>query len=336
MIDAAALPKAELHLHIEGTFEPEQIFAFAERNRVTLTYPSIDALRAAYRFTNLQSFLDLYYEAMGVLRTERDFEELAWAYLRKAHEQNVRHVEIFFDPQAHTARGIAFETVSDGLTAALVRAERELGMSAHLIPCFLRDRSAESAMETLDLILRRPARIVAVGLDSAEVGNPPEKFAAVFDRARAHGLKTVAHAGEEGPPSYILQAIDRLGVSRIDHGVRVIEDATITARLRDLRMPLTVCPLSNVRLRVVDTLADHPLKRMLDAGLVATVNSDDPAYFGGYIAENFRETAVALRLNDADLLQLARNAFEASFLDEALRRRYVAEIDALAEGTIHA
>lgn len=336
MISIAALPKAELHLHIEGTFEPEAIFTFAERNRMPLRYRSVEALRAAYAFTDLQSFLDLYYEAMSVLRTEADFEELAWAYLKRARAQNVRHAEIFFDPQAHTARGISYGTVVGGLRAALSRAERELGMSTQLIACFLRDQSAESAMRTLDDVLADGERVIAVGLDSAEAGNPPEKFKDVFDRARANGLRTVAHAGEEGPPAYITQAIDLLGVSRVDHGVRCLEDAALVARLREMRMPLTVCPLSNVRLRVVDTLAHHPLKRMLDSGLVATVNSDDPAYFGGYIGENFEQTASALALTGDDLLTLARNAFEASFIGDEARRRYLEEIDRIAQGSVHA
>ena len=332
MIKPGVLPKAELHVHIEGTFEPEQIFAFAERNGVKLKYPSVEALRAAYEFTDLQSFLDLYYEAMSALRTEQDFEELTLAYLRRAQAQNVKHAEIFFDPQAHVQRGVRFETVIDGLWSALRRSERDFGVTTKLIMCFLRDLSQRSAMETLDLALPYQDRIVAVGLDSAEVGNPPSKFAAVFERARAHGLLTVAHAGEEGPPEYVWDALDNLKVSRIDHGVRSMEDPNLVERLRRHRVPLTVCPLSNVRLRVVPSLSEHPLHRMLDAGLVATVNSDDPAYFGGYVDENFSQTASALELSDAELVQLACNSFEASFIDDATRQRYYDLVHAAVTG----
>ncbi len=322
MIKPGDLPKAELHVHIEGTFEPEQIFAFAERNGVALKYPSVEALRAAYRFTDLQSFLDLYYEAMSALRTEQDFEELALAYFKRAQSQNVKHAEIFFDPQAHVQRGIRFETVIDGLWSALRRSERDFGISAKLIMCFLRDLPQRSAMETLESALPFQDRIVAVGLDSAELGNPPSKFALVFERARAHGLLAVAHAGEEGPPAYVWDALDNLKVSRVDHGVRSMEDPRLVERLVRTRIPLTVCPLSNVRLRVVPSLADHPLRRMLDAGLVATVNSDDPAYFGGYLDQNYEQSAQALGLTDADVVQLACNSFEAAFMDDGTRQRY--------------
>ncbi len=326
-MNANELPKAELHLHIEGTFEPELIFALAERNRVRLPYASIDELRRAYEFTNLQSFLDLYYAAMAVLRTEADFAELAHAYFARAREQGVVHAELFFDPQAHTARGVPFETVIDGLWSAVRESERRYGITSKLIMCFLRDQSAESAMATLERALPYGERIVAVGLDSAEVGNPPSKFARVFERALAEGWKTVAHAGEEGPPAYVWEALDLLRVSRVDHGVRSLEDPRLVARLRDERVPLTVCPLSNVKLRVVDTLRDHPLGRMLDAGLVATVNSDDPAYFGGYAGDNFREVAAALSLADDALVTLARNSFEAAFLDEKTREAYLARLE---------
>jgi adenosine deaminase len=326
-VNANALPKAELHLHIEGTFEPELIFALAERNRIRLPYASIDELRRAYEFTNLQSFLDLYYAAMAVLRTEADFAELAHAYFARAREQGVVHAELFFDPQAHTARGVPFETVIDGLWSAVRESEARYGITSKLIMCFLRDQSADSAMATLEQALPYGERIVAVGLDSAEVGNPPSKFARVFERALAEGWKTVAHAGEEGPPAYVWEALDLLRVSRIDHGVRSLEDPRLVARLRDERIPLTVCPLSNVKLRVVDTLRDHPLARMLDAGLVATVNSDDPAYFGGYVGDNFREVANALALSDNALLTLARNSFEAAFVDEKTREAYLARLE---------
>ncbi len=325
-----ALPKAELHLHIEGTFEPELIFAMAERNRVTLPYPSVDALRRAYEFTDLQSFLDLYYAAMNVLRTERDFAEVAEAYFARAREQGVVHAEIFFDPQAHTARGIPFETVIDGLWSAVRESERRHGITTKLIMCFLRDQSAESAMATLEAALPFGERIVAVGLDSAEVGHPPAKFRRVFERALAQGWKTVAHAGEEGPPAYVWEALDVLKVSRVDHGVRSLEDPALIARLREERMPLTVCPLSNVKLRVFDTLRDHSLPRMLDEDLVATINSDDPAYFGGYVGDNFAAVAEALALPPSALVRLARNSFEASFIDESTRSAYLARLDAAA------
>ena len=327
--DPRTLPKAELHLHVEGTFEPELIFALAERNRVALPFPSVEALRRAYEFTDLQSFLDLYYAAMNVLRTERDFTELAEAYFARAGAQGVVHAEIFFDPQAHTARGIPFETVIDGLWAAVRESEQRHGISSKLIMCFLRDQSAASAMATLEAALPFGERIVAVGLDSAEVGHPPAKFQRVFERALAEGWKTVAHAGEEGPPAYVWEALDLLKVSRIDHGVRSLEDPALVARLRGERMPLTVCPLSNVKLRVFDTLRDHTLPRMLAEGLVATVNSDDPAYFGGYAGDNFAAVADALALAPSDLVTLARNSFEASFIDAAARRAYLARLDAL-------
>ncbi len=332
MIDVGLLPKAELHVHIEGTLEPNAILAMAERNGVMLNYSSAEALYAAYRFSNLQSFLDLYYAATSVLRTERDFEELALAYLKRAQAQNVKHAEIFFDPQAHLERGIPFETVIDGLWSALSRSERDFGMSTKLIMCFLRDRSMRSAMQTLDLALPYQQRIVGVGLDSAELDNPPSKFHLVFERARAYGFLTVAHAGEEGPPSYVWQALDQLKVARVDHGVRAMEDERLVERLRRTRIPLTVCPLSNVRLRVVASLEEHPLKRMIDAGLLATVNSDDPAYFGGYVADNYTRAAAALRLSDADVVQLAKNSFQASFIDDATKGAYTAQIDAVVSG----
>jgi len=325
---AFALPKAELHVHIEGTLEPELIFTLAERNRVTLPYPSVETLRRAYEFTGLESFLDLYYAGMNVLRTEHDFAELADAYFARARDQGVVHAEIFFDPQAHTARGIAFETVIDGLWSAVRESERRFGISSKLIMCFLRDRSAESAMAALDQALPYGERIVGVGLDSAEVGHPPSKFVRVFERARVEGWKTVAHAGEEGPPAYIWESLDLLKVSRIDHGVRSLEDPALVARLRDERIPLTVCPLSNVKLRVFDDLRRHTLGKMLDEGLVATVNSDDPAYFGGYVGENFAAVAEALDLAPSALVMLARNSFEASFVDAAMRQRYLALLDA--------
>lgn len=333
MIDCARLPKAELHCHIEGTFEPELIFEIGERNGIRLPYPSVDALREAYNFQNLQDFLNVYYQGMNVLRTERDYFDLTFAYLKKAKTQGVRHAEIFFDPQAHTDRGVAFETVIDGIWEALERGRSDLGVSSHLIMCFLRDLSAQSAMQTLETAMRFQSRIIAVGLDSAEVGNPPSKFQAVYDRARAHGFLTVAHAGEEGPPEYVWEALDLLKVSRVDHGVRSMEDPQLVDRLRRQRVPLTVCPLSNLRLRVVPSLAQHPLRKMLQAGLVATCNSDDPPYFGGYVADNFVQIAQALSLTDEELITLARNSFEASFIDDATRHAYLAEIDAFVGST---
>jgi adenosine deaminase len=330
MLDVYALPKAELHVHIEGTFEPELIFEIAERNGVTVPYASVDALRGAYNFQDLQSFLDVYYAGMNVLRVERDYYDLAAAYLRRAAAQNVRHAEIFFDPQAHTSRGVAFATVVEGLRAALRDAERDLGITSYLILCFLRDCSEESAMDTLEVVLRDRERIVAVGLDSAEAGNPPSKFARVFARARAEGFKAVAHAGEEGPPQYIREALDVLGASRIDHGVRCMEDGALVERLRREGIPLTVCPLSNLKLRVVPDLQHHPLKRMLGAGLVATINSDDPAYFGGYVSDNYARAASALGLSDAEIVGLARNSLEASFLEPGIKEQYLAEFGPVA------
>ncbi|MGW2400495.1 adenosine deaminase [Kitasatospora sp. NPDC001664] len=322
------IPKAELHLHVEGTLEPELAFRLAERNGVELPFGGVEELRAAYRFDDLQSFLDLYYRLMDVLRTERDFTELAEAYLERAAAQGVRHAEIFFDPQAHTARGVDIGTVIRGLGAALDRSEGRYGITTRLILCFLRDESAESALATLAAAEPYLDRITAVGLDSAEVGHPPVKFVEVYRRARELGLRAVAHAGEEGPASYVWEALDLLRVERIDHGLRCLEDEELVERLVRERIPLTVCPFSNVRLRCVDTLADHPLRRMLDAGLVATVNSDDPAYFGGYVDENLIATAQALGLTVDQQYLLARNSFEASFLDEETRGRYLAELEA--------
>ncbi|WP_367323145.1 adenosine deaminase [Streptomyces sp. HUAS ZL42] len=325
-----SIPKAELHLHIEGTLEPELAFALAARNGVTLPYADTDELRKAYQFEDLQSFLNLYYELMAVLRTERDFEDLADAYLARAAAQGVRHVEMFFDPQAHIARGVDMGTVVEGLWRALGRSESVHGISAQLIMCFLRDESAESALRTLEAAEPYLDRITGVGLDSAEVGNPPAKFREVYEAAAARGLRRVAHAGEEGPAEYIAEALDVLGVERIDHGLRCMEDPALVERLVRERVPLTVCPLSNVRLRTVDVLADHPLPAMLDAGLLCTVNSDDPAYFGGYVGDNFDAVGRTLGLSEDLLRELARNSFVASFLehDEDRRARYLAEVEA--------
>ncbi|MFI8290006.1 adenosine deaminase [Streptomyces sp. ms191] len=324
------LPKAELHLHIEGTLEPELAFALAARNGVTLPYADTEELRKAYLFSDLQSFLDLYYELMAVLHTADDFAELADAYLARAAAQGVRHAEIFFDPQAHTARGVPIGTVIEGLSRALDGAEERHGVSTRLIMCFLRDESAESAMETLEAAEPYLARITGVGLDSAEVGHPPSKFREVYAAAERLGLRKVAHAGEEGPPAYIREALDVLGVERVDHGLRSMEDPELVERLVRERVPLTLCPLSNVRLRAIDVLEDHPLAAMMDAGLVVTVNSDDPAYFGGYVGDTFDAVRGALGLDRERLRTLARNSFEASFLDddEERRARYLAEVEA--------
>jgi len=327
---AHRLPKAELHLHIEGTLEPELTFALAERNRIALPFASVEALRAAYAFSGLQSFLNLYYAAMAVLRTPEDFAELADAYFRRARPQGVVHAEIFFDPQAHAARGVPFETVIEGLWSVVRASEERYGITARLIMCFVRDRSVGEAMTTLEAALPFGDRIVAVGLDSAEAGYPPSLFRDVFDRARANGWKTVAHAGEEGPPAYVWEALDVLRVARVDHGVRSLEDPRLVARLRDERIPLTVCPLSNVKLHVVDRLADHPLGLMLEEQLLATVNSDDPAYFGGYVADNYDAVAAALDFDAETLVELARNSFEAAFLDPHSRAAYRAQLDASA------
>ncbi|MFD9223978.1 adenosine deaminase [Streptomyces sp. NPDC060064] len=324
------LPKAELHLHIEGTLEPELAFALAARNSVVLPYKDTEELRRAYLFQDLQSFLDLYYGLMSVLHTEDDFAELADAYLARAAGQGVRHAEIFFDPQAHTARGVPIGTVIDGLARALDRSEERHGVSTRLIMCFLRDESAELAMATLDAAKPYLHRIAGVGLDSAEAGHPPSKFREVYEAADALGLRKVAHAGEEGPPAYIREALDVLGVERIDHGLRCMEDPELVERLVRERVPLTLCPLSNVRLRAVDVLEEHPLGRMMDAGLLCTVNSDDPAYFGGYIGDTFHAVHEALGLTEEQLRELARNSFLASFLDddEERRARLIAEVEA--------
>jgi adenosine deaminase len=307
-----ALPKAELHLHIEGTLEPEMVFALAERNGIALPYASVDELRAKYSFHDLQSFLDLYYVCMDVLLTRADFHDLAIAYFERAWAQGVRHAELFFDLQAHTARGVAEDAVIGGLTDAFATFQRDHDFSGGLILCFLRHLPPEEALATLESVAGRP-EILGVGLDSAEVGFPPHLFVEVFDRARELGLHVVAHAGEEGPPAYIWEALDLLRVERIDHGIRCLEDDALVARLRDDGVPLTVCPLSNVRLRAVDTIADHPLRRMLELDLVVTINSDDPAYFGGYAGDNFAAVADALGLDDDHLRRLAANSVTASF-----------------------
>ena len=321
------LPKAELHLHIEGTIEPETLFRLAARNGVKLPYDSVDALRAAYDFSNLQDFLDLYYQGMAVLQKQEDFYDVTWAYLEKARAQSVLHAEIFFDPQGHTSRGVAFETALEGIWRALEDGRERLGVGSRLIPCFLRDRDADEALATLENVLRYRDRIVAVGLDSAEKGNPPRKFQEVFERARSEGLLTVAHAGEEGPADYVREALDLLRVARVDHGNHAFDDPALMERLVRERVPLTMCPLSNLRLRVVDDLRRHPLRLMLEKGLRVTVNSDDPAYFGGYINENYSAVQQALGLSNGALADLARNSFHAAFLSEEEKRAHARRVD---------
>ncbi len=327
-MSATPLPKAELHLHIEGTLEPETAFELAARGGVTLPFRDAEHLRQAYAFSDLRSFLDLYYALTTVLRTERDFSDLVDAYLARAVAQGVRHTEIFFDPQAHTARGVPIGTVIDGLGRALERGERRYGITTRLIMCFLRDLPPASALETLEAAGPHLHRLTGVGLDSAEAGHPPGGFREVFELAAAKGLRRVAHAGEEGPPQYITQALDLLGAERIDHGLRCLEDPALVERLARERIPLTCCPLSNVRLARVRRLADHPLPRMMDAGLLVSVNSDDPAYFGGYVGDNFTAVRDALGLSDETLRRLAADSFRAAFLDEATRDGYLAEVAA--------
>lgn len=325
-----AMPKAELHIHIEGSLEPELIFALAQRNGVALAYPDVESLRAAYAFTDLQSFLDIYYAGASVLLKAQDFEDMAMAYFRRAKADNVVHAELFFDPQTHTERGVPFETVVAGLSRAAERARQELGISSALIMCFLRHLSEEAAFETLEQALPHLDRIVGVGLDSSERGHPPEKFARVFARCRERGLHVVAHAGEEGPPAYVWSALDVLKAERIDHGVRSVEDPVLMQRLARDRVPLTVCPLSNVKLCVFKSMSEHNLASLLDAGLVATVNSDDPAYFGGYINDNFVAAFEALpQLSAQHAHRLAANSFEASFAAEADKRRWRDALDSV-------
>ena len=316
------MPKAELHVHIEGTLEPELIFSLARRNQVSLDYQSVEELRAAYAFNNLQSFLDIYYAGANVLRQERDFEDMARAYLERAAADNVVHAEIFFDPQTHTARGVSMETVINGLHRACSNARDDQGVDASLILCFLRHLSEQEAFETLEQALPLREKFIGVGLDSSEVGHPPEKFARVFARCRELGLHLVAHAGEEGPPEYVWTALDLLRVERIDHGVQSAQDPALMRRLARDRIPLTVCPLSNLKLRVFPDLAKHNIGQLLDAGLVATINSDDPAYFGGYMNDNFLQTFAATGLTAPQAFQLAVNSFEASFVSSTAKRHY--------------
>ncbi|MCK5555626.1 MAG: adenosine deaminase [Alphaproteobacteria bacterium] len=324
------LPKVELHLHIEGSLEPEMLFALAQRNKIELPFKSVEEVRKAYDFGNLQDFLDIYYQGMGVLQTEQDFYDLTLAYLEKSAAQNVVHTEIFFDPQGHTERGIKFETVLNGITRALDDGKKKFGISSRLIMCFLRHLSEEDAFKTLEQALLYKDRIIGVGLDSSEVGHPPSKFKRVFDRARAEGFLTVAHAGEEGPPEYIWEALNLLKISRLDHGNRALEDQNLIARLTGEGMALTVCPLSNLKLCVIKDMKKHPLKKMLELGLKATVNSDDPAYFGGYMNDNYKAVTEALSLEKPHLLILVRNSINASFLTQTEKNNLLDQVKAYA------
>lgn len=319
------IPKAELHLHIEGTFEPELMLEIAKRNGIKTKYKSVEELKDAYAFSDLQEFLDIYYEGAGVLIKEQDFYDMTWAYLEKVHLQNVLHTEIFFDPQTHTDRGVDFGTVVKGIHRALEDAQSKFGMSSKLIMCFLRHLDEEAAMKTLDEALEYKDWIAAVGLDSSEVGNPPSKFQKVFEKAREEGFLTVAHAGEEGPAEYVWEALNLLKVSRVDHGNHSLDDEKLVQELVDRKMPLTVCPLSNLKLKVVDDLKDHPLRDMLKKGLLVTINSDDPAYFGGYVNENFLAITKSLDLTEDEVRQLAINSFKASFLEEKEKEKMIAK-----------
>ncbi|WP_180009409.1 adenosine deaminase [Acinetobacter sp. YH16057] len=324
-----ALPKAELHVHIEGTFEPELMFAIAQRNNIAIPYQSVEELKEAYNFHNLQSFLDIYYAGANVLIHEQDFYDLAWAYFEKCAEDHVVHTEMFFDPQTHTDRGVAFETVLNGLQRACDDAKAKLGISSHLIMCFLRHLSEDAAFATLEQALPYKDQIIGVGLDSSEVGHPPSKFERVFAKAREAGFLIVAHAGEEGPAEYVWEALDLLKVNRVDHGVRSEEDPALMQRLIAEKMPLTVCPLSNLKLCVVNNMAEHNIRRLLQQGVHVTVNSDDPSYFGGYMNDNFIAITKALDLSNAELKQLAINSFEASFISVAEKQAWIKKIEAL-------
>lgn len=323
------LPKVELHLHIEGSLEPELMFKLAQRNQIDIPFASPEEVRAAYQFSNLQSFLDIYYQGANVLIHEQDFFDLTWEYLLRCQQDNVMHTEIFFDPQTHTARGIAFETVLNGIVAALNKAEQELGITSQIIMCFLRHLSEDEALQTLELAVPYKDKIVGVGLDSSEQGHPPEKFSRVFAKAREAGFIAVAHAGEEGPALNIRNAIDLLGVQRVDHGVRCVEDAALVEELKQTRMPLTVCPLSNLKLKVFQHMAEHNIVELLRQGLCVTINSDDPAYFGGYMTDNFMAVSDAHTMTHQELAQFTRNAIEASFISEAEKARMNAQVDSV-------
>jgi len=323
----AKLPKAELHLHIEGSFEPELMMMIAKRNGISVPFKTLDEARAAYAFSNLQEFLDIYYQGMAVLQHKQDFYDLTWAYLERVAAENVRHVEIFFDPQAHTERGVAFSTVADGILEALADGEARLGITSHLIMSFLRHLSEEDGFALLEESSPYHSRFIGVGLDSSEIGHPPSKFARLFAKCRELGFNLCLHAGEEGPPEYVREALVDIGADRIDHGNRSMEDAGLLKVLQDTQTPLTNCPLSNLSLCVIDDLRDSPVKAQLEAGLLVTVNSDDPAYFGGYVNQNYREVADALGLSDDQIIQLARNSFTAAFMSDADKARHLAEID---------
>lgn len=326
-----ALPKVELHVHIEGTLEPHLMFLLAERNKIALPYKNPAELQSAYQFTDLQSFLNLYYSGTDVLQTEEDFYDLTWSYMQKIQQQNVRHTELFFDPQTHTSRGIDIKVVINGIDKALQQAKMQYDISSELILCFLRDLPVESALQTLDGALKYRDKFIAVGLDSAERNHPPHKFVSIFEKARTHGLLTVAHAGEEGPAEYITEALDLLHVSRIDHGVRCLEDMQLVARLREQQIPLTICPLSNIKLRVFKSMEEHSIKKMLDLGLAVTINSDDPAYFSGYIEENYLAVAKTFQLSKQELYQLARNGIRASFCTPQRKQQLESELDVVIE-----
>lgn len=320
-------PKAELHLHIEGTLEPELIFKIAERNNVKLKYQSIDELKKAYQFNNLQEFLDIYYQGTSVLILEQDFYDMTWNFLKKAKLQNIQHVEIFFDPQSHTIRNIKFETIITGINRALVDGKNKLNISSNLIMCFLRHLTEEDAIKTLEESLKYKEIIIAVGLDSSEINNPPSKFQRVFKKAIEKGFLTVAHAGEEGPTEYIWEAINLLEVSRIDHGNCSIKDEKLTKLLTDKKIPLTICPLSNLKLKVVDNIINHPLKKMIDENLMVTINSDDPAYFGGYLNDNYLITTEALKLSEQEVLKIIKNSFESSFIPQKKKDYFISKVD---------
>ena len=323
------IPKAELHLHIEGSLEPRHMFNLAKKNNVKIPFSNIDEVKSAYNFTNLQSFLNIYYEGSKVLINKEDFFDLTWAYLQKAKSNNIVHTEIFFDPQAHTSRGIKFDVVINGINDAIIKAKKELGISSKVIMCFLRHLDEKSAFKTLDEALPHKDKIIGIGLDSSEIGNPPSKFQQVFKKAINEGFLTVAHAGEEGPADYIWQALDLLKVKRIDHGIQCINDEKLIQRLRKDKIPLTVCPLSNIKLRVFKKLADHNLKKLMDKGLLVMVNSDDPAYFGGYLNANLIECQIALNLLKKDVKTLAINSFESSFLEKDEKKKWIDKINNL-------
>lgn len=325
------IPKAELHLHIEGSFEPEQMFEIAKRNDIKIPFETVEEVKKAYDFNNLQEFLDIYYAGANALQNEQDFYDLTFAYLEKLHEQNVIHTEIFFDPQTHTERGIAFETVFGGIKKALEDGEKKFGITSEIILCFLRHLSEEKAFETLDQALPYKEFIIGVGLDSSEVGHPPSKFEHVFKQAMEEGFITVAHAGEEGPAEYIWEAINLLDVQRIDHGNRCLEDDKLVDYIAEHQIPLTLCPLSNLKLKVVTDLKDHPVKKIMSKGIVATINSDDPAYFGGQVNENYIQLAEAVGLSKEDIAKLARNSFESSFISDEMKEKYINLVDEFYE-----